>query len=56
MIQQSVKLMSSVIVDESVQWQNEFKPNNQINDAEREKFFTNWNEKLLTRIRQIKSI
>lgn len=27
----------------------------QINDVERERFFTNWNEKLLKRLRQIKS-
>ena len=56
MINKAIKLMSSVIVDKSVQWENEFRPNNQINDAERAKFFTTWNEKLLNRIRQIKSI
>ena len=55
MIAESIKIMSSVIVDESVQWQNEYKPKNQINDAERVKFFTNFNVKLITRIRQIKT-
>lgn len=44
-----------IVLHESVEWENEYIPINLINDAHRIEWFTNFNEKLMKRIREIKS-
>lgn len=50
MILEALKKLSNKIVNNNVEWENQYRPNH-ITDSEREKFFTNFDRKLIQRVR-----
>lgn len=55
MINQALKNLSTRVVKPNVEWDNVYTPYAGVNDLDRERHFTNINQDLLRKVRQVKA-
>lgn len=55
MISQALKNLSTIVVNPNIEWENEFIPCSGVSDLDRERHFTNINQDLLRKVRQVKA-
>ena len=48
---EAIKIFTRTTLDTSVDWENEYREVKHFNDSERKKFFTNWDEGLVKKVR-----
>ena len=48
---EAIKIFTRTTIDPNTEWENEYRPSKHINDSERKKFFTNFDEGLVKKVR-----